>query len=360
MKTVINKLIRALTPKQRQRQRQRQRISEGVVILGLLLVLGTLIVIGTTYNNNVADQTDTRTPKQSTTQVGIDTNAKRGAKGGAKGGTKNKGVAPNGIQPNVVQPNISAQPNQAAPQVGTNIVGGAAGFEDCLGVFPKGNAPYVLNSQVAQNLRLRPLCFTNYAILYSGTTKKPVIAIERLRYGVPLTKGGERTEDFHAEIDRLPLSEQSTLESYRGSGYDRGHNVPAGDVPDNDPNNRMMSETFSLANMMPQDQTLNRGVWAKSVEAATRKFAERNRGPGDVFVFTGSSGQLGLIGSGQHSVVVPAYVWKLVYDETGNRAWAYWLENNANARVTGANIITVEQLIQNIKAVDGIDIAFNI
>ena len=326
--------VRALTSK----QRQRQRISEGVIILGLLLVLGTLIVTVTKNNDNVADQTKVA-PKQSTTQVGINT------KGDTKGGTKNKGVAPNGIQPNMVQ---------------SNVVGGAAGFEDCLEVFPKGNAPQVLNNQAAQNLRLRPLCFTNYAILYSGATKKPVIAIERLRYGVPLTKGGESTEDFHAEIDRLPLSEQSTLESYRGSGYDRGHNAPAGNVPDNDPNSRMMSETFSLANMMPQDQTLNRGVWAKSVEAATRKFAERNPGPGDVFVFTGSSGQLGLIGKGQHSVVVPAYVWKLVYDETGKRAWAYWLENNANARVTGANIITVEQLIQNIKAVDGIDIAFNI
>lgn len=328
MKTIINKLFRALTLK------QRQRISEGVVILGLLLVLGTLIVIVTKYSDNEGTNNKVA-PKQSTTQVGIN--------------TKNKGVAPNGIQPNVVQ-------------LGANVVGEGelAGFEDCPGVFPNGNAPQVLNNQAAQNLRLRPLCFTNYAILYSGVTKKPVIAIERLRYGVPLTKGGERTEDFHAEIDRLPLSEQSTLESYRGSGYDRGHNVPAGNVPDNDPNSRMMSETFSLANMMPQDQTLNRGVWAKSVEAATRKFAERNRGPGDVFVFTGSSGQLGLIGRGQHSVVVPAYVWKLVYDETNKRAWAYWLENNANARVTGANIITVEQLIQNIKAVDGIDITFKI
>ena len=347
MKTIINKLFRALTLK------QRQRISEGVVILGLLLVLGTLIiiVIVTKYNDNEGTKNKVA-PKQSTTQVGINTNT--------KGGTKNKGVAPNGIQPNVVQPNQTTPP----PQVGANVVGEGelAGFEDCPGVFPNGNAPQVLNNQPQgyQNLRLRPLCFTNYAILYSGATKKPVIAIERLRYGVPLTKGGERTEDFHAEIDRLPLSEQSTLESYRGSGYDRGHNAPAGNVPDNDPNSRMMSETFSLANMMPQDQTLNRGVWAKSVEAATRKFAERNRGPGDVFVFTGSSGQLGLIGRGQHSVVVPAYVWKLVYDETNKRAWAYWLENNANARVTGANIITVEQLIQNIKAVDGIDITFKI
>ena len=353
MKTIINKLFRALTLK------QRQRISEGVVILGLLLVLGTLlgtlIVIVTKYNDNVADQNKVA-PKQSTTQVGINTNTNTNN----NGGTKNKGVAPNGIQPNVVQPNQTTPP----PQVGANVVGEGelAGFEDCPEVFPNGNAPQVLNNQPQryQNLRLRPLCFTNYAILYSGATKKPVIAIERLRYGVPLTKGGERTEDFHAEIDRLPLSEQSTLESYRGSGYDRGHNAPAGNVPDNDPNSRMMSETFSLANMMPQDQTLNRGVWAKSVEAATRKFAERNRGPGDVFVFTGSSGQLGLIGRGQHSVVVPAYVWKLVYDETNKRAWAYWLENNANARVTGANIITVEQLIQNIKAVDGIDITFKI
>ena len=198
MKTdnIINKLFRALTLK------QRQRISEGVVILGLLLVLGTLIVIVTKYNDNVADQTKVA-PKQSTTQVGINTNT--------KGGTKNKGVPPNGIQPNVVQPNQTTPP----PQVGANVVGGAAGFEDCPGVFPNGNAPQVLNNQAAQNLRLRPLCFTNYAILYSGATKKPVIAIERLRYGVPLTKGGERTEDFHAEAAVFELGRRV---GHRGAG----------------------------------------------------------------------------------------------------------------------------------------------
>jgi endonuclease G len=89
-----------------------------------------------------------------------------------------------------------------------------------------------------------------------------------------------------------------------------------------------MAQSFSLANMVPQAPEHNRGVWAKSVEAATRKYA--SRATGDVYVITGpvyvpSIAESPSIGSGQ--VRVPKYLFKLVYDESKGKAWAYWQEN---------------------------------
>lgn len=73
----------------------------------------------------------------------------------------------------------------------------------------------------------------------------------------------------------------------------------------------------------------NRGVWAMSVEKATRNYVKR--AAGDVYVITGpvyvpSIGQTPSIGAGQ--VRVSKYLFKLVYDESRHRAWAYWHENS--------------------------------
>ena len=59
------------------------------------------------------------------------------------------------------------------------------------------------------------------------------------------------------------------LEDYRGSGYDRGHLCPAGDMK---LNRTSMSESFLLSNMSPQERSFNRGIW-KKVETKVRKWA---------------------------------------------------------------------------------------
>ena len=93
-----------------------------------------------------------------------------------------------------------------------------------------------------------------------------------------------------------------------------------------------MAQSFSLANTVPQAAKNNRGVWARQVEAATRKYV--SRAPGDVFVFTGPvfEGRVRTIGQGR--VWVPSHLFKLVYDPTAQRAWAYWVENTDTATVT--------------------------
>lgn len=105
-----------------------------------------------------------------------------------------------------------------------------------------------------------------------------------------------------------------------------------------------MAQSFSLANMVPQAPENNRGVWARRVEAATRHYVERAQG--DVYVFTGPAfkGQVKTIGRGR--VWVPTHLFKLVYDPSAQRAWAYWVENTDNATVTKP--ISYRELVNHI------------
>lgn len=176
----------------------------------------------------------------------------------------------------------------------------------------------------------RALCYDAFAVLHSGESKTPVFVAERLNRASIADADEKRTNKFFPDA-RLRYSERATLNDYKGSGYDRGHMAPAGDMP----TPRAMAQSFSLANMVPQAQEHNRGVWEKSVEMATRKYAAR--ATGDVFVITGpvfvpNISQSPSIGYGQ--VRVPKYLFKLVYDQNKNRAWAHWQENSNATRAS--------------------------
>ena len=176
----------------------------------------------------------------------------------------------------------------------------------------------------------RALCYDAFAILHSGASKTPVFVAEKLNHASVLDADEKRTNRFFADA-RLRAAERATLNDYKGSGYDRGHMAPAGDMP----TAQAMAQSFSLANMVPQAPEHNRGVWARSVERATRNYARR--ASGDVYVITGpvyvpGIAQSPAIGAGQ--VRVPRYLFKLVYDQDRNRAWAYWQENSDATRAS--------------------------
>lgn len=205
-----------------------------------------------------------------------------------------------------------------------------AAFENCLNDFPNQQVP------VTQE-RGRDLCFEGFAVYYSPIQKKPIYTVEVLNQGLLAIAPQERTNMFYEEA-RLPAVERSYLSDYRGSGWDRGHNSEAATkrTPES------MAESFSLANMAPQAPDFNRGIWAKDVEKTTRKYAQR--ASGNVFVFTGTTGNSGTIG--RSHVVVPQYFFKLVYDQSANRAWAYWLPNTNDARMSRDAIISYQELVQ--------------
>ena len=188
-------------------------------------------------------------------------------------------------------------------------------FEECKDLFPQRQIP---STQEAG----RELCFDSFAIYYSPIDKKPIYTVEKLSREQLSAPHPKRSNQFYEEA-RLPLAERALLSDYRGSGYDRGHNAPAGDMT----NERSMAQSFSLANMMPQARQNNQGIWAKNVEEPTRLYVKRVAG--DVFVYTGSVGNSGSIGNSR--VTIPSHLYKLVYDPNKNLAWAYWIENTNEA-----------------------------
>jgi endonuclease G len=191
-------------------------------------------------------------------------------------------------------------------------------FSDCQNLFPNQQPPTTPTAG-------RDLCFDDFAIYYSPIEKKPIYAVEKLNREQILARHPKRKNQFYEEA-RLPFKERALLADYRGSGFDRGHNVPAGDMS----NERSMAQSFSLANMMPQARQNNQGIWAKNVEEPTRQYAKRISG--DLYVYTGSVGSLGKIG--RSGVTVPSYLYKLIYDPEKQKAWAYWVENSDAAQMT--------------------------
>lgn len=201
---------------------------------------------------------------------------------------------------------------------------GAVGsrFAECPEHFPGGIAP-----AIAKAPQLRELCYDAFAVLHYGQTRTPLFVAERLNHqSIAAAKGEQRTNQFFADA-RLPRSERAELSDYKGSGYARGHMAPAGNMP----NATAMAQSFSLANMVPQDQRQNSGPWSK-IEQDTRRYASRAQG--DVFVITGPVFDANSPTVGPNQVRVPSYLFKLVYDATTTKAWAHWQPNAPEARVS--------------------------
>mgnify|MGYP001571104555 CR=1 FL=1 len=134
-----------------------------------------------------------------------------------------------------------------------------------------------------------------------------------------------RAKRFFADA-RLPRAERAELEGYKNSGYSRGHMAPVGGMP----TPTAMAQSFSLANMVPQNAQHNGGAWAK-IEQDTRHYVKR--ATGDVFVITGPVFTDAGPHIGANGVKVPTYLFKLVYDATTQRAWAHWQQNREGETV---------------------------
>ncbi|MBX2986719.1 MAG: DNA/RNA non-specific endonuclease [Bdellovibrionaceae bacterium] len=197
----------------------------------------------------------------------------------------------------------------------------ATDFGKCNSFFPGGKAP-TLNIPDT-----KPLCFNDFAILYSVKTKSPIYCVERLSYLTTKHNKLKRSNHFHEE-PMLKQSERSTLKDYQNSGYDRGHICPAQFRR----NEVAMEESFSLANMVPQTKNSNRKVWNKNVETPTLKYIKKNS-VGDVYVFTGPIYSKNPKTIGRNKVAVPEHLFKVVYDAGKKKSWVHWISNSDDAKM---------------------------
>jgi endonuclease G len=186
----------------------------------------------------------------------------------------------------------------------------------CPAHFKGGEAPNVSVTET------RELCFSEFAILHSDVDRTPLWAAERLtKVRIEEARTQRRRNAFHAE-HRLPPEARAELEDYARSGFDRGHMAPSGDMPDPE----SQRESFSLANMIPQDPGNNRGIWA-SLEMAVRDLAAES---GEIFVVTGPIFEGERTGKLNDRVSIPSEIFKAVYTP-GRGAAVYLTKNGPNS-----------------------------
>jgi len=128
----------------------------------------------------------------------------------------------------------------------------------------------------------------------------------------------KRTNDFR--VDPNIRTGSASLSDYKGSGYDRGHLAPAGDMKWS---YQAMSESFYMSNMSPQNASFNRGIW-RVLESQVRNWANAR---GEIIVITGAvlSNPLHFIGI--NKVAVPSYYYKVILDTKRQEVLALILPN---------------------------------
>lgn len=205
---------------------------------------------------------------------------------------------------------------------------------NCSTQYWQGQLPVVVN--VALSQQARPLCFDGFAVMHSGVTRTPLWVAEYLTASrLKKARDLDRQDSFHEE-EQLPESERATLSDYRASGYDRGHMAPNGDMA----SRQQQSDSFSLANMVPQSPTNNREVW-RNLEEATRALVTQE---GDAYVVTGPA-FLGKRIAKIKRVLVPTHVYKVVYFPKRQAVSAYWAPNDESGRVEVISLADLEQKI---------------
>lgn len=163
------------------------------------------------------------------------------------------------------------------------------------------------------------LCRKGYLLGYNKDRKTPSWVAEHLT-SERADSSMARSNNFQPDPD-LEEGERAELSDYKGSGFDRGHMAPAGDMRWD---LQAMTESFFLSNMVPQVGIgMNRGIW-KDLEEKVRHWAI-NRG--EVYIYTGPiyEGDLKTIGSDK--VAVPSRLFKIIYDPVQVEAIAFIMPN---------------------------------
>jgi len=161
----------------------------------------------------------------------------------------------------------------------------------------------------------QPICREAYLVAYDAPVKIPVYVAYTL---LPQNALGcfPRTNAFVA--DQSLGGTGARPDDYAGTGYDKGHAAPDGDLSWSQ---QVEYESFLMTNMYPQAGSLNRGIW-KLLETSVRGWAVQTNQSYTIFVgaFYGAGDKT--IGNG---VIVPHGYYKIVVNNTTKQiaGWAF-------------------------------------
>ena len=162
--------------------------------------------------------------------------------------------------------------------------------------------------------QVQPICREAYLVAYDAPVKVPAYVAYTL---LPQNALGcwPRTNAFVADKS---VPNGATPYDYAGTGYDKGHAAPDGDLSWSQ---IVEYESFLMTNMYPQHGSLNRGIW-KLLETSVRGWAVQTNQSYTVFVGALYGAGDPTIGNG---VIVPHGYYKIVINNNTKQiaAWRF-------------------------------------
>lgn len=171
------------------------------------------------------------------------------------------------------------------------------------------------------NFTTQPLCRSSYLEFHNRDQHTGGLAIEYLTPATVGTGDEPRTNNFRSDKE-VPQEFRAKPIQYEGTGYDKGHLAPAGDMSQD---GKSMSESFLMSNMTPQRPALNRGRW-RDLERLVHSWTfvdKRN-----LYVLTGAVYAAKPSTLPGTVIGIPVSFFKVVIDKDKQDVVAYLLPNN--------------------------------
>ncbi len=176
-----------------------------------------------------------------------------------------------------------------------------------------------------------------YIISYNKEKRAPNWVAWKLEKNQMGQSGRSNNFEQDIELEKYLVSQSNgfhsvTSEDYKGSCFDRGHQVPSADRTDNEVDNQ---STFLMSNMIPQTAHLNRVIW-EHLEHYTRELVHTQSKK--VYVIAGPiyDEDFGSIGR-QNNIKVPSKNFKIIFI----------LDSNQNLSDINANTPMITVVIPN-------------
>jgi endonuclease G, mitochondrial len=133
---------------------------------------------------------------------------------------------------------------------------------------------------------------------------------------------------------------------YKGSGYTRGHLVPAGDMSFDE---KAMEETFYMSNMSPQLRGFNNGVW-RELEEQSRDWTYQNK---SVIVVSGPIISDNPKYFKKKHVAIPESFYKIIFDISmpETKAIAFVIPHEVSTKPLADYAVTIDK----VEEITGID-----
>lgn len=194
-------------------------------------------------------------------------------------------------------------------------------------MLPKGSCELILEKKYYS------LCYSNF--------HRQALWVTHLLTKKSINGRQKRTNNFRRDHH---VEDPVGSRDYRGSGFDRGHLIPAADMK---LNREAMSSTFYMTNISPQTPSFNQGIW-RSLEHGIRSLV-RSHGDGYVVTAPVLIGKLDYIASG---VSVPHFYYKIIYIPDADIMEAYLLPN---IKLSGRKYREFKITVDEVEDLTGLD-----